>query len=222
MSLCVNIESKFATTERSVMITGKNNQSFSREYTGENLKNIKKFKLERQNPLMNTLSGRINAAESLIKMGAIKSTQEFLSVMEGAPMSRLTDTETSENDLIESENEALLDGKQAPVLITDNHPMHVYKHKTLLNDPYVRMNSGIVQQVLDHIQEHEQLAKTGDPVLMGMANTGQMPQIPPEQGAPPGPGGPQGGDILPPPPNLPGEGTNQPANPSTDLLQGGR
>ncbi len=222
MTLCVNIQSKFAQTPRSVMIQGKNNQTFSREYTGENLKNIKKFKLERQNPLMNTLSGRINAAESLIKMGAIKSTQEYLSVLDGAPLTRMTDTETSENDLIESENENMMSGQPAPVLITDNHPLHVFKHKTLLNDPNVRMNSDIVQGVLAHIQEHEELAKTGDPVLMGMANTGQMPQIPPEQqGPPPGAGGPPG-QIAPASPNGLGEGTNEPANPATDLLQGGR
>lgn len=218
ITLAVTIEAKFAQTERSVTVTGKSNQAFVRKYTGKDLRNIKNFKMQRQNPIMSTLSGRLNTAENLLQKGLIKTPQEYLSILDGAPLSRLTDTETSENDLIEAENEAMLDGKPAPVLMTDNHPMHVYKHKTLLNDPFVRMNGDMVKGVLDHIEEHVKWAQQGDPFLMGMANTGKMPDMPPPQ-----PGPPQGGPPpaeLPPP--QPGEGTNQAAHPAKDLMAGAR
>lgn len=218
ITLAVTIEAKFATTPRSVMVTGKSNQAFMREYIGNDLRNIKTFKMQRQNPIMSTLSGRLNTAENLMQHGLVKSTQEYLSILDGAPLSRLTDTETSENDLIESENEAMLEGQETPVLITDNHPMHVYKHKTLLNEPNVRVNGAITKAVLDHIQEHVNQAKGGDPFLMGMANTGKMPEGPPPQSGPP----PSGGAPPTGPKLLPAEGTINKANPAKDLLAGGR
>ena len=63
----------------------------------------------------------------------------------------------------------------------------------------VRMQNDKIGVILQHIQEHIQLAQTTDPMLMAMALTGQMPQggppmpMGPPPGGPPGPGGAPGG-----------------------------
>lgn len=187
MNLTVNIESKFAKSKRTVTIYGKNNQSFTREYDGSDLKNITKFKMQAVNPLMQTLGGRIDMAEKLLQTGIVKSAQDYVSILDGAPLSQLTESETSENDLIQAENDALMDGQPVMALVTDTHPEHVLKHKTLLNDPAVRFNNEMVERVLAHMQEHLDLAETGNQTLMAMAQTGKMPEggIPPQQA--PGP-----------------------------------
>lgn len=219
MQLCVNIESKFAQTPRSVTLYGRNNQAHTREYTGEDLQNIKKFEMQRVNPIMQTLGGRVDTAEKLLQAGIVKSGQDYLSILDGAPLSQLTESETSENDLIQSENEALLNNQKVIALVTDDHPLHIYKHKALLNDPAVRFNNALVGEVLNHIEEHKNLATTGDPILMGMATTGKMPQTPPPGpgGPPPGGGGqPQGAG------GPPAEPTQNVAKPANDMLSGER
>lgn len=227
INLAVNIEMKFAKTERSVSLSGKNNQAYVMEYTGEDLKNIKKFQMQRVNPLMQTLGGRVDAAEKLLQSGVVKTVQDYVSILEGAPLSQLTETEATENDLIQSENEALLNGSPVIALITDDHPLHIRKHKTLVNDPMVRMNNDLVAAVLQHIQEHIDQQQNGDPYLMAMATTGKAPQMPP---GPPQGGGDQamqadagmGEAIESPSQSLPGSPTNQPAEPASDMLGGER
>jgi hypothetical protein len=45
-------------------------------------------------------------------------------------------------------------GIDPPVLITDNHAMHIQEHKQLLDSPESRGNIDLVAIVLGHIQEH--------------------------------------------------------------------
>lgn len=219
MTLCVNIEAKFAKTPRSVTIYGKNNQAYNKQYTGEDLKKITNFQMQRVNPIMQTLGGRIDMAEKLLQTGIIKSAQDYVSILDGAPLSQLTETETSENDLIQSENDAMMDGQPVIALVTDNHAQHILKHKTLLNDPMIRFNNQMVQGILNHIEEHNRLAREGDPMLMAMATTGKMPEMPP----PPPQGMPGGQGEEPPSENvIPGDVADQAAQPADDLLEGAR
>lgn len=221
INLAVNIEMKFAKTPRSVSWNGKNNQAYVKEYTGDDLKNIKGFQMQRVNPLMQTLGGRVDAAEKLLQNGVCKTIQDYVSILEGAPLSQLTEVEVSENDLVQSENEALLNGSPVVVLVTDDHPFHIRKHKKLIDDPAVRLNNAMVKSVLVHIQEHVKQQQNGDPFLMAMANTGKAPQMPP--GPPPGPP-PQGGgeNASPESAPLPGEPGNKVAEPAQDMLGGNR
>jgi len=218
ITLAVNIESKFAMTERSVTMEGKNNKSSTKNYVGDDLKNVKKFKMQRINPLMQTLAGRLDTAEKLLQNGVVKSTQDYVSILDGAPLSQLTEGESSENELIQAENTALMQREPVIALITDTHPLHILKHKALLNDPAVRFSNEMVQEVLAHIEDHARLQQTGDPFLMAMATTGKMP----EGGPPPPPGG-QGGSGAGGPPTVP-EDQQVPnvAEPAADEAAGAR
>ena len=205
----------FAETERLVRMVGKNFQSYSKEFVGSDLDPIVAVKLERSNPLLKTLAGRMEVGDKLIQMGAVKSTQDYMSVLEGAPVSTMYDVDLSENDLIEAENEAFLEGSQVLTLITDDHPRHIMKHKALLNDPAVRLHNQNVGTILEHIREHEQMAMDpANAALVAMANTGKMPQLPP-----PGPPGAPGGGMGAP--AAPGEiegDVAAPAEPAQDEL----
>lgn len=194
----INAYRLFAKTERLVSITGKNYQTFMRKFTGDVLDPIHRIEMQEINPLMQTIAGRLDVAEKAIDKGLVKDMQAWVSILDGQPLSRLYDTELSENDLIQSENERLSTGEPVKAVSVDKHALHILKHKTLLNDPMVRLNSPMVAQIEQHLLEHLQLQKMTDPLLMAMANTGQVPEMMPPPPMP-GAGGPppQGMEQLP-------------------------
>lgn len=192
----------FATTERLVRMTGKNYQSFSRKFNAQDLDPIIGVKIQNINPLMQTMAGRVEIADKAIERGLVTNIQEYVSILDGEPLTKLFQPQASQSDLVQAENDAMMDGKETIVLSTDNHPKHIMMHSTLLNDPIVRADGARVQLILNHILQHLELAKNTDPVLMAMVQTGQMPPMPPPGGMMP----PPGMEGAPPP----GEG-GQPA-----------
>lgn len=170
---------KYATTERMVTLFGKNQQSAIKSFKTDILAPITGYQMESVNPLMQTMAGRLDISEKLIQQGLVTNVQGYVSVLDGQPMSQLYETELSENDLIETENQKMEDGEEVLVLSTDLHPLHIRKHKALLNDPDIRADAQRTATILQHIEQHNQLAKNTDPMLQAMAATGQMPQMPP-------------------------------------------
>ena len=171
----INAYMRFAKTERIVSITGKNFQTFNKPFTGDVLKPIKGIKMDSINPLMQTIAGRIDIAEKTIQQGLVKDIQGYVSILDGQPLNKLYETELSESDLIASENDRMEQGEQVMALSVDNHALHIMRHKTLLNDPKIRMDSPRAAQIQEHIEQHLMLQRSTDPVLMIMANTGRAP-----------------------------------------------
>jgi len=198
---------------RKVMMSGTNNQVQPREYTGEQLKSIAGVKISTQNPLMQTIAGRLEVGEKLLQMPK-DLWGKYVSILEGQPLQKMYEDELTEDDLIEAENDELAKGTRVPCLITDDHPKHMQKHAAALSDPKIRLQGNMIQLFLAHIEEHYDLALQQDPSLTAMIRTGKMPEggLQP-QGAPPMPQGPSGpGSELANMPSLP---TAQPAD---DLL----
>lgn len=217
----INAYRKFAKIPHIVRMVGKNFQSFTKDFVGSDLDPIQAIKITLQNPLTQTLSGRSDIAEKLLQGGMIKTTQDYLSVLEGSPLNQLYETELSENDLVQSENEALLEGKQVISLATDDHAAHVRKHAGLLNDPVVRLQNARVQEILNHIEEHKNLAQNTDPFLTAMVRTGKQPEGgPPPQGAPGlSPSKPQQPGAAPLDEGMPTGPEHKSAQPAPDLVR---
>lgn len=192
---------RFAKVERQVSIVGKNNQRYLKPFTGGMLEPITGFEMQMVNPMMQTMAGRLDIAEKAIANGLVTDIKSWAMILDGQPLSNLYEDDLSEEDLISAENEMMLDGEEPPILSIDTHPMHIYKHRKLLNDPRIRADSARAQVVLAHILKHDELAKNTDPMLQGMAATGKMPEgammAPPTagpEGAPP-PGMEAGGPM---------------------------
>lgn len=199
MMHAINAYRKKAKIERLVAVTGKNYQTFQRSFTGDILDPIHQIEIQEVNPLMATMAGRIDVADKAIEKGLVKDLQSWVSILDGQPLSKLTETELSENDLIQTENERLQAGEFVKAISVDKHPLHIMRHKTLLNDPMIRLNSPMVSAIEQHILEHLELQKMTDPLLMAMAHTGMIPEgmmMPPPAGAVP-PGAPMGEVGMP-------------------------
>jgi hypothetical protein len=197
----INAYRRFAKTERLVKMTGKNHQSFMKPFEASDLEPIQGIQMTSVNPLMQTIAGRIDISEKALDKGLVKDLQSYVSILDGAPLSQLFEVELSQNDLIQQENERFLEDMDNMVLSTDLHPQHIMKHVTLLNDPQVRFNSPLVGKIQEHILEHLRLQRETDPMLMAMAATGRVPEMPPQ-----GAGGPP---MPPPPPPMEGDGSEQ-------------
>lgn len=209
MEHALNAYKKFANIPQNLMMLGRNNQISNRTFSKENLMNVTGVKILTANPLMNTISGRLEISEKLLAMPK-EMWSKYISILEGRPLQDLTKSDISQEDLIHAENEELIRGTSVPVLATDDHAAHVVEHAGLLNDPAIRMNGEAIQVILNHIEEHKFLAQTTDPFLTAMIRTGKMPEMAqasmPSPQAPPNLGGPLG------------EPTEQRAQPAQDAL----
>lgn len=181
MKKAIDCYKRFAKIEQNISITGKNNQVYSRDFKGEELENIRGVKIMISNPLMQTVAGRMEIATQLQQMPE-EMRYEYISILEGRPLSEVTEKYLSQADLVWSENEALTDGKFVPALATDDHPYHIKTHSQILNDPEIRKNSDKIDLVLSHIEEHMQLEKNTDPMLLAMIRGQQAPQKPQPEG----------------------------------------
>lgn len=200
----VNAYSKFAKIPQNVQIKGKGGQVTHQQFSGSDVGNISGMTLETVNPLMKTFAGRLEIGEKLLTMPQ-NLWPEYVSILEGRPLSDIYKGDITEVDLITQENEALEKGEKIPVLATDDHPIHIKKHAELTCDIGNRQNGEFLQNILDHMLEHYEQIKMGDPVLMGIIKTGRIP----EGGIPMAPPPPPGGAEGPPPDAAKGAGVPQ-------------
>ncbi len=187
----VNILKDFAQTERMAVIAGKQNRPQMKMFSGADLEPINNVVCDSASALSKTIAGRISIADNLLRTpGMIKTPQEYLTLLKTGQMEPLTRGPVMENFLIQQENESLLAGQPVMALRIDDHAQHIAEHKSILSSPASRQDGRLVQNVLAHIQEHEnqaQMMQMQDPAFL--AATGQPPlPFPALQQAPqPGP-----------------------------------
>jgi hypothetical protein len=195
----------YAQVPRIATISGKYNQSYLAEFKGEDLQLVNRVQVDVTNPLSKTLAGKIQLADSMIERGWIKNPQQYDMVMETGNLDYADEADIKELYQMRSENEQMMDGQKPIAIITDSHLQHIQEHKSVLASPESRQDPNIVKLVTDHLMEHINLLKQGDPILLQMLGQEPVaPQQPPVPGQPPeqpqrGPGqpAPQAADIAP-------------------------
>ena len=213
---------------RKVSIVGKSSAYLvtDAEFTGKSLSRINRVQVEIGNPLAAQPSGRAEIANDLFQKGVIKTTEEYLQVLQTGRLEPLTKGLSDELLLIRGENESLARGEFVQALAIDDHMLHVREHRSVLANMEARKNPEVIQAVLSHIDEHEQLYYAVSPsklIMMGQ----QPPQVP--MGQPPPPPGQEGPpasatEEVPAPLEGPGnpaasasapQGARLPTNPAT-------
>jgi len=184
MTLCVHMYKMLGAENQMVMLAdGKT--SYAQEFKNSDLAAFERITLDITNPTMATYGGRQNDAEQLLAAGLIQDIGTYYRVKDGAPVNTIYNTAVDESNLIQKENDDLSQGIPCPVLFTDSHDMHILQHKSLLSDPERRRNGQLVQAVLDHISQHEQLKMAQmQPMMPPQGVPGAAPQS--TQGPAPG------------------------------------
>jgi hypothetical protein len=208
---------KFATVPQMLNIvnTGDGSGLRTKEFVGGDLKSLKKIHIRETNPMLQTASGRTTVADALLQQGLITNIQQYFGILEGRPVETLWDTDVSEVMAVQSEIDGILSGEQVIPLITDNHPLFIRAYLKLLYERNFRVNSQLVGQLLQLVQQRTMMEQQLDPFMKAMLRTGNAPQMqPPQQG-----GGKPGGGAA----QVMGPNTQETAQPAESLLndQGG-
>ncbi len=212
----VNNLKDFASTPKVVALVGKNNRPYLKEFTGEDLKAINRVVVDVGNPLAKTTAGRVQMAEQLLQMKLLKNPEQYFQIISTGKLESAYEGEMNELLLIKSENEQMLEGNNPIVSPLDQHRVHILEHKSVLADPDLRKDRGLVKVVLDHIEGHLNSLRQTDPDLLALIGEQALsPQggspIPP-QGAEQQPGlNQQHMDQIMMPPNM--QPMNQPGQP---------
>jgi hypothetical protein len=208
----------FAKSERMVALAGKRNQNSMESFTGDKLSLVDRVTVDLGSPMTQTGAGRAELADGFLEKGLI-TAQQYMEVLETGTTDFISEDEISGEENMQRENERLMEGKPVLAMVGDKHKRHAKRHRSLLDDPQLReaaasgdpQATAVVQAVLNHVQEHEQLENTQLPFWFAVSGEeappppmpppmpgpdGQMPPPPPN-------GGPQGPGDLPPPPEAP-------------------
>lgn len=199
----------FVQDSRVALIAGKVNQPLLKSFVSGDLGPISRVQVELANPLAATTAGRVQMAETLVQNGLIKNKEQYLMVMQTGTLEPEIEGTQAELLLIKQENEALSQGSPMQAIKTENHPLHIMEHKAVLCNLDAKQNPKILNAVLSHIAEHEQLMlqlQIEEPMILQILG---IPPVPMGQTMPAGPTSPETKT-----PDKQAEGVQQPNLPS--------
>lgn len=188
----ISVLKDFATAPKVVALVGKNNRTYLKEFTGEDISSINRVVVDVGNPLSRTIAGRVQMADQMLQMKLLKSPEQYFQVLNTGRLDAVYEGEMSQLLLIKRENEQLLDGEVTKALATDSHRLHISEHSAVLADPELRKDMNLMKIVQDHIQEHLDLLRNTDPDLLMLM--GEQPLAPSPSNVAPG----QGQAPMPP------------------------
>ena len=166
---------KKVTNDRLVEIVGKDQQMYTKQWSGESLKGFHKVVVELGDPATDTAVGRQQMADNLLQYGEI-SMNEYFQVRQTGNAGIAINDSVSHAMLISREDEMMMEGVKPIISKSDLHRDHFKKHKCLLDQPEIRENPLKAAIILAHMQEHEDMLKmltVQDPAFLEMS--GQMP-----------------------------------------------
>jgi hypothetical protein len=177
----------YAEVPRVAAIAGQYNRSYVEEFSSKDISNIDRVIVDAGNPLMQTVAGKMELAQTMLQAGFIKMPDELLSVMNTGNLMPLIQGKSTELLQLAQENEELKQGRPVQVVITDDHALHIMEHKSVLADPEARKTPEIQQAALTHLQDHIDMLKS--PGYQELLQLMGQPAL----GAPPQPGQPPAG-----------------------------
>jgi hypothetical protein len=170
----INILKDFASVPRVAMIAGLSNRSYMREFTGDDLSEVNRVLVDVGNPLANSVPGRLELASNYMQIPP-EFRDQYAQIISTGRLEPVIEGETAELLLIKAENEKLQRGEAVQALITDDPMIHIREHKVVLASPEAREREDIVQATLDHIQQHIDLMKNGDPDVLAVISGQPLP-----------------------------------------------
>lgn len=171
----INHLQDFSKTPRIALISGESNKPYLRTFQASDIMQIQRVTVQQTNALSKTISGRVEIANQIMSMPPPQA-KTYMHVLNTGqlPQEMQTPTETMN---IQAENEALQNGEEVQVIVTENHAEHITQHRLLVENPEAKKDPELVKRVLDHIQEHINQYRTIDPAVLAI--TGQQP-LPPD------------------------------------------
>lgn len=179
----INLLRDFAKVPRVAAIVGKNNRSYLRSFTGDDLSEVQRVTVDQSNPLTRTLAGKVNLAETLMQNGLIENGEQYITLLQTGRLEPVYEGKTKEMMLIREENEDLAAGKPATAIVTDKHMLHILEHAGVTASTSARRDPNILGVTLAHIKEHIDMLKNPQVAeLMAILHQEPLPPTAPQAG----------------------------------------
>lgn len=195
----------FQKNERTAAIVGKSNQVYMSDYTADDFDLINRVTVDRGSALSKTVAGKLQIGQDLFEKGLIKTADQYFQILATGRLEVAIEGAEAEMLNIKSENEKLSEGIQVPVIVTDNHLMHINEHKAVVAPPESRNNPAVLKETLQHIQSH--INELSNPMNVNILTLlGQQPIQAPQMPMPPN-------GNVPPPQDQMGQAPDMNVNP---------
>ncbi len=240
-TLILHILKVHMTTPRKVALAGVGNSSLvtTTELSSQAVLGFDRVQVTVGGALQQTEAGKLTFAQMMITGNGqpggsfVETPQQLQALVTTGRVDALNQTLSQELLLINAENEQISKGETPVVTLSDDHRLHIKEHRRPIATVAARTDPAIIKAQQDHEQEHINLLRTTDPVVL--TALGQQPLPPPAMPGmptgtpPPQPGAPRGappphpgaGMATPPPEkgtpsqSAPPDAPSQPRNPVT-------
>lgn len=184
-----NILKSFANTKRMISIAGNSKRQYMDEFSGKDLENITRVIVTAGNPATSTEAGKLQIAQDLMAKGMV-DLKEYFQVLSTGQIDPMIEGPEAENMFIVEENELLRKGVPCVVSPTDNHPLHIKQHNTIMFDTDLRKtkNNPVLAATMQHMLMHGQAIIPG---LQSLADPRFLAVLGIQVSMPAGPPGPQ-------------------------------
>lgn len=183
----------FANTKRMIAIAGNSKRQYMGEFSSKDLENITRVTVSAGNAATKTEAGKIQIAQDLMAKGQV-NTREYFQVLSTGQLDPMIEGPEAENMFITEENENLRKGVPCAVSPTDNHPLHLQQHNTIMFDTDLRKQPGnpVLAVTMQHMLLHAQAILPGcmslaDPRVMMVLGINVPPPMTPPPGQPQNP-----------------------------------
>lgn len=175
------------------------------EVSADAVRGIERVLVSIGSPLQQTDAGRYEIATTAMKEGWVKTPEQFQEVLDTGRLDALSEDLSNELLLVRAENEAIGRGEDVPVMLDDNHMLHLKRHPAVSASLSARRDPKVIQALQSHQDQHLRVLRETDPAILAIY--GQTPLAPaqppgaPSMSGPPAPGATSGT----PPPESPQE-----------------
>lgn len=153
------------------------------ELSGDKVEGIDRLQVQLAPALQQTDAGKLEMAQLAVKQGWAKTPQQLQTVLDTGRLDALTEDLSSELMLIKGENEALSRGETVPVMLGDDHLLHLRGHRPVTSSMTARRDNNVINAVQAHEAEHIRRLQKTDPKILqlfGQPSLAPTPQQQPE------------------------------------------
>lgn len=152
----IEIYQDYASAPRVAEIVGKDNQPLMKNFSSQDLIDIKRVSVSMGNPMTKTIAGRTNLAEMYLQNNMIENPDQFQQVVTTGRFDQIIKGKQMQLLLIKSENEKLAEAVPQRAIWTDNHIKHLLEHTIVCSNTNIRANPNdpVLIETFTHMQEH--------------------------------------------------------------------
>jgi hypothetical protein len=167
-------------TPRRIALAGKARADLvvSTELSGDKVEGIDRLQVQLAPALQQTDAGKMELGNVAIKQGWARTPEQLQSVFDTGRLDALTQDLSNELMLIKNENESLAKGERVPVMLGDDHLLHLRGHRPVTSSVTARKDKAVIDAAQAHEAEHLKVLMETDPKILQLFN---QPSLAPEQ-----------------------------------------